>query len=525
MNTQHILPQSIVTAALIASCGAFACGLSGCAEEDQQTSEDPQTEEVQAAEEETQDSITAHGSEYEKAETVQATTSLTGKVSEIAVEEWIKNPDELDEITDESSLTGISADDEDTEFTQDGTKIIWKANGEDVHYSGVTDRELPFNISYTYELDGKEVDPGNLTNATGELKIKIKYQNNTDATVEANGTSYSVKEPYTMATLMSFDSEHAKNVKVDNGQVMDQDGSFVAVGLAMPGLAKSLELEDELDLPESVTITADVTGFEIPSITTMATNQALGMVDENSNDVDESIDDLFSQTSQITEAIDKLSEGSSAIGKALDKISSGQKKLNKALPQASDGLSKLSEASSGMEKLVSGSKEAVDSANSYEAAAAKELENLKVIDQSALTEEQATALNTSIATIEANLTAAQQYSQGASSALEKAGSVSGQLTKGISGVTEGLEQIQSGYKQLQTATEKVSSASSQLTKGTETMGTSIKNALSEAKGSINNKLDLVSALSDYAEAQGAFCGNASDMPASTTYVVTAKADA
>lgn len=57
------------------------------------------------------------------------------------------------------------------------------------------------------------------------------------------------------------------------------------------------------------------------------------------------------------------------------------------------------------------------------------------------------------------------------------------------------------------------------------MSESISTAVKEMQGSINNKLDLVSALRDYASNKGAFCSNASNMPASTTFVVTAKADA
>lgn len=57
------------------------------------------------------------------------------------------------------------------------------------------------------------------------------------------------------------------------------------------------------------------------------------------------------------------------------------------------------------------------------------------------------------------------------------------------------------------------------------MSEGVKTAISEMRGNINGKLNLVSALRDCTEKQGAYCGSASNMPASTTFVVTAKADA
>ena len=281
-----------------------------------------------------------------------------------------------------------------------------------MHYSGVTDKELPFAISHSYNLNGETVDPSSLKNVTGKLEVHLSYANNTSATVNASGSSHSVKEPYAMASLVSFDAEHAKIVKVNNGQVMDQDGSFIAMGMAMPGLAQSLELDDMVDLPESVIITADVVGFDMPDITTMATNQTLGMIDESTTDnLDSNLDDIFSQVSSIQEATEQLSQGMQGVSQAL------------------------------------------------------------------------------------------------------------------AGISEGLAKIQAGYAQLSEATNEITEASAKLSQGTQAMSKGIGTAIKEMQGNINRKLDSVSALRDHTEEQGAFCGNASNMPASTTFVVTAKADA
>lgn len=457
---------------------------------------------------------------------MKATTTLSGEFKSIAVQEWLKNPEGLDVISDESSLQAIAADSDKITFTQDGTKLDWSTNGEDVHYSGITDKELPFSVSYNYKLDGETIGPSALKNVTGKLGICLEYQNNTSATVNAGGTPHKVKEPYAMASLVSFDAEHAKNVKVDNGKVMDQDGSFIAMGMAMPGLAQSLELDDMVELPESVTITADVVGFDMPDITTMATNQTLGMIDESTTaSLDTDLNDAFNQVSSIQEATEQLSQGMQGISQALSGISEGQAKLNGAFPNATDGLGKLSEGSEGISKLVTASSQQLEEVKAAQDKATAAVAELEAINTEGMTETQIAALGQAIADAKTNLAAAQQATDPASAALGKASDASAQLTQGLSSISEGLTKIQAGYRQLGQATEKITAASSKLSQGTQAISEGVKTAISEMRGNINGKLDLVSALRDYTEKQGAYCGSASNMPASTTFVVTAKADA
>lgn len=529
MTTSHYIMRFAATCSMAACFALFGCGfLTGCSNQDEPSPSTAaeQTQPAEANEEQEQDSITAHGSTYEKAETVKATTTLTGELKSTAVDEWLKNPSGLDVISDESSLQAIVPDDSSITFTQDGAKVEWQANGEDVHYSGITDKELPFGITYSYKLNGQEVDPSALENVTGTLEVNISYANNTSATVQASGTSHNVKEPLAMASLVSFDAEHAKNVKVSNGKVVDQDGSFIAIGMGMPGLARTLEMEDEMKLPESTTITADVTGFDMPDITTMATNQVLGIIDEGTtSDIDSKVSDMVSQVSSIQDSTDQLIQGMQQVSQALSTVNEGQAKLNSAFPNATDGLDKISEGTQGVGKLIDASSQQLQSVQTLQEKAAVAVAQLEAIDTAGMSEEQIAALEESTSETKKNLAQAQQATAAASAALGKAGETNAQLSTGLASVSEGLAKIQTGYEQLGTATAKISEASTKLVSGTQTMSESISSTISELQGGINSKLNLISAVRDYVNNKGAFCGNASSMPASTTFTVTAKADA
>ena len=546
MNAQQTINRAVIVCTFIATCALSAALLTGCNQQEgpdapagqsaQDISTEAGTQESQDSEDSEPESITAHGSTYEKAETVSATSTLSGEITAIAVDEWLKNPEGLDVIEDVSTLQQIATTDDDISFTQDGENLSWQTNGEDVHYSGITNAELPFNISYSYKLDGAETDPSELVNVTGHLELCISYENKTQGTVDANGTIYSVQQPFAMASLISFDAEHAQNVKVDNGQVVDQDGSFIAVGLAMPGLTGSLDIEDMVSLPESVTIEADVTGFDMPNITTMASNQVLSMIDEEStNDLSSDIDDAFSQVDSIKKATSQLSKGTSAIGKALSTIAQGQSLLNEAFPNATSGLDQLSQGSQSVGALIDEASqtladdgEALAQIGTQISSLKDELANLRALDTEGMNEEQAAALEEHeselediIAQLESAQAASKQASDTAVSKLSQASDANSTLTNGLQSASAGLTQIQSGYEQLTQALEKVSQAAGKLSKGTKKMSKGVAEAIEEARDTIEGKIDLVEALADYADAQGAFCGNADDMPASTTYVITA----
>ena len=91
-------------------------------------------------------------------------------------------------------------------------------------------------------------------------------------------------------------------------------------------------------------------------------------------------------------------------------------------------------------------------------------------------------------------------------------------------MVEGLEQIQEGYAQLGTALSTVNEATGALSTALDTMNGTVNDALDEVRAAIDDEAELAEALAAMVEAEGAWCGNADDMPASTLFIVTAQAD-
>lgn len=513
-RAKETAPARILCCLILAFACLFAASLlGGCGGGQAEPEQEAEQEQV-----EEQASYIPHGSTYEKAETVSVVTDYGNTIKAVSVEDWIKNPDELATISDVSTLDNIVADNEDVSFTQDGSSLEWTTAGNDIHYTGTSDKELPFEISYGFLLDGSPIDASELKDVTGKLEIHISYKNNATDTITVNGSSKDIRHPYVMASLIAFDTEHATNIDVDNGTVLDQGTNVIAAGVAMPGLAGTLGLEDQLDLPTSVTITADVKGFDMPAVTTMVTDQALNAFDESRTaDLEESIDDVFGNLENIKKATDGLSQGTEGISAALGQITDGQKAMMAAIPNAEDGLSKLSDVAGQLGTTVDGAKQQISTSSDKQAEALDELNALR----ETLPEEspELQSVDSAIAALED----AGAANDSADQALAGAGQMAQGLNDGLEGAAAGIKQMQEGSENLSKALEQVTEASGQLSSGAEALNKGVKQALSSARNTIDSKLDLVDALREYVQDQGAWTGSADGMSASTTFIVKAEA--
>lgn len=68
-------------------------------------------------------------------------------------------------------------------INQSGDKITFSSDKDKVYYQGtMKDTQIPWNISFTYTLDGKEISPEELTGKSGALTIRVKVDKNEDCT-------------------------------------------------------------------------------------------------------------------------------------------------------------------------------------------------------------------------------------------------------------------------------------------------------------------------------------------------------
>lgn len=319
-----------------------------------------------------------------KDETVYVLTGADGSVKKIIVSDWLKNELGSASVADKSDLSDIENVKGDESYTINGDNMtVWDAQGNDIYYQGNIQKELPVGLSVRYYLDGKSVSPKELKGKSGKVTIRFDYENRQYETVQINGVNQRIYVPFAMLTGMILDNDTFQNVQITNGKLVNDGDRTVVVGLAFPGLQENLNLSrDDLSIPDSVEITADVTNFSLGMTVTLACNDLfsqLGDVDLTSLDSTSALDQLtgamdqllngssalyeglstlLDKSGELVSGVEELAQGAAAIKSGADSVDDGAAQLKAGLADLSSGLNTLSANS---ESLNSGAKQVFNS--------------------------------------------------------------------------------------------------------------------------------------------------------------------
>ena len=307
-----------------------------------------------------------------KEETVYVNADAAGNTDEITVSNWLKNSGDVSgKLTDKRTLNDIKNVKGDEKYTADGDKITWNTDGKDIYYQGTTDKELPVSVKLTYYLDGKEIQPNKLKGKSGHLKIKVNYENKSKKNVEVNGKTESMYTAFVMMTGMILPNDNFTNVTIDNGKVISDGNRSIVVGFGMPGLKESLNLDDikdadDLTIPESLEVEADVTDFEMSSTFTVGLSNLTDDLDlDKITDVDslqDALDELDDAALKLVSGSDALADGSKTLSSGVDSYTKGADTLNEAIQKY---LSKDGELSGSVTEYVNGVNKVVKGVNDY----------------------------------------------------------------------------------------------------------------------------------------------------------------
>lgn len=279
----------------------------------------------------------------DKKETVYVEMNADGTVTKTTVSDVlkVKGKDNISDVSDLTDITNISGDEA---FTTDNGKLIWENKGKDISYQGTTTKSAPIDIKVSYYLDDKEISPEDLAGKSGKVKIVYDYTNNSK---EVAGNFV----PFITLTGMILD-DNFSNVTVDNGKVVDYDDNKIVVGYAAPGfkdhlldtIDKAKDYISDIDIPESVTITADVKDFSMDMALTVVTSE-LGDIDLKDtfdfSDIEEKMDELKDGTDELVNGATKLNNGANELKSGSSKINSGASDIAKYTSTLSDGTKEL----------------------------------------------------------------------------------------------------------------------------------------------------------------------------------------
>lgn len=283
--------------------------------------------------------------EHDKEESVYVLADAYGTPEEITVTARLKNPGEGEPITDFTTLSDIRNKEGDENYTLSGEGILtWENYGKDIQYEGTADRELPVSVRVSYYLNGKKVTAEELAGASGAVKIRFDYMNDT----EADGSVV----PFTVISGMLLKEENVSKVTVSNGKVKMLDGNYLVIGYAVPGVEEALAL-DELEVFENkedeteqdlftdfIEVSFDTVDFELEFTATLMTNGILAEMDleeisEQVDDLADGFESLNDGAGELMDALKKLDKSGAALVSGAAEMQSGLESLNATLSQLS----------------------------------------------------------------------------------------------------------------------------------------------------------------------------------------------
>lgn len=298
-----------------------------------------------------------------KQESVYVNAEADGTVSQITVADWLKGSADINgTIRDESDLSGITNVKGDETFTQNGKSVEWAAKGKDIYYQGETSQELPVDLKITYKLDGTVMEPKDMLGRSGKVEIHVAYTNKSKQMKTIDGKQTTLYTPFIMLTGMILPSEVFDKVEIDNGRVINDGSNQIVVGLGVPGLKESLDLEEDASekIPDGFTVTADAKDFSMGNTFTYGSPN---LFNELELDEIEQLDDLEEKLDDLTDAAGKIVEGSEELSDNMDKFADKMGDLKSSVKDfKKDGVDKLAK---GIGKMAKGTPELAKGVNEY----------------------------------------------------------------------------------------------------------------------------------------------------------------
>ena len=288
-----------------------------------------------------------------KDETVYSRLESDGSVSKTIVSNHLSNLNK-GTYNDKTNLTNIINVNGNEKYNLTNNKLVWNTDGKDIFYKGTSNQTLPIETTIKYYLNGEEISNKELNDKSGNVKIVIKYKNNSKNIKYVNGKKETLYTPFLVTSFMMLDKDNVSDLKVDNAKVIDNGINYMIAGYSVPGLYESLKI-DELKGMDTITIEYKTTSYKFSSIYMAASSN---LFDEDNNSLSE-LNKIYSSVNKLSDSTNKLVNGSKDLKDNLAKYSekynefnNGLKTLNSKTEYMMESYSKISAGVQNLNKNV-----------------------------------------------------------------------------------------------------------------------------------------------------------------------------
>ncbi len=420
-----------------------------------------------------------------KEEVIYIITDANGNVNTINAVNIFGTGDVID-YGDYTAVKMLTTNDK---IIQDNDKITFTSNTDKVYYQGtINEKQIPWNISIRYFLDGIEYSQAEIAGKTGALEIHFNISKNE----KCNGDFY---ENYALQSTFLLDTNKCINIVADDATIANvgSDKQLTYTILAGRGI--------------DTVIKADVTDFEMDAVSINGIQLNLSI------DIDDEI--LLEKVSELMDATKKIGDGSNELNTGVSELQNGAKSLK-------DGASALNSGASELDNGIASLKTGIDTVQSGLNTLNKQSETLT---------SGSSQIKTALKTIQTNLNNVSMQAD----ELSTLTNASNSIKKGIDDLYIGVQKLQKSldynqYKSLMNSNgldidvlkagneKTISELSSQITELKSSLSkiqgvTGYENTVKELKTQIANLENIVTLLK----------GNNASITGTETYINTVSA--
>lgn len=287
---------------------------------------------------------------YTKDETVYTKINEKGEIYKTIVSTHLENTDNETIINDITNLFNIENTNGDESYTQDGNKIVWKAEGKDIYYQGETQEELPIECKITYELNGEEIDSKDIAGREGTVKIILEYINKDEHIVKINNKEEKIYTPFVVLCGTIIDNTNNKNINITNGKIVNDGTKSIVLGMAFPGMQESLDISSStIEIPSRVEITMETTSFKSNNIFSYVTPKIL---EKEDLEITDKLDEIYSKVNTMQSSSKQIEEGANNLKQGTEEYSNKSNEFNNAMKQISAGMENANENYQSIDKAI-----------------------------------------------------------------------------------------------------------------------------------------------------------------------------
>lgn len=280
----------------------------------------------------------AEVNKYNKDENVYINLQDNGEVKNIYVVNEFETGSAMN-ITDYGKYSSIKNLSTGEKIKVDGKKLSFKSDkkGKFYYQGDLESKQIPWNIKFTYYLNGEKVEPDFLLGKSGKLKIEAAIKDNKE--VEDK-----FFDNYILQMVITFNGEKCKNIKSEGAMTANVGSNKQLTYNILAGSEKEFSVE------------TDITNFELDPITINAVPMKISIDGIDTSEIGDKL-------SELTDGIDKISKGSSGLFNGSGDLLKGSKALLDGSGALKSGAEKLQEGSKTLRGAMKTLNEASDKLN------------------------------------------------------------------------------------------------------------------------------------------------------------------